>query len=273
MAGLPLLLFPSPYPTRAPRVLRDMLHVYRGRHLNSWALFLVYRFHPLPCSLPLRSVSPSLSTAEYIVLMLVDSVPMLRSWLTFSCKMLLLLFGVQLSIAAFFLLPSYIEYARDTQHLGVDLHHILIGDRFTNVAAVFCVFYPIPVLCSIGSAYDTRPFNDSAPDTVATSICGCLIDTLVGQQVFFGQLGYAIPPRETTMEFLVASALSSAASQAARNVATSESQSELYTEVATTLDRVDAALDVARLSVNKVVGDAEFAVYRYVRPTLAAKRS
>ena len=48
---------------------------------------------------------------------------MLQPWPTFR-NVLLLLFGVQLSIAAFFLFPSYVEYAHDTKHLGVDLHHI-----------------------------------------------------------------------------------------------------------------------------------------------------
>ena len=195
---------------------------------------------------------------------------MLQPWPTFR-NVLLLLFGVQLSIAAFFLFPSYVEYAHDTQHLGVDLHHILVGDRFTNVGAAFCVLYPIPVLCSFGSAHATRPFNASEPDTVTSSVCGCLIDALVGQQVFFGQLGYAIPPRETTIEFVAASALSSVASRAARNVAASERESELYSEVVAMLDRVDAALDAARRSVSKVVSDAEFAVYRYVRHDLTTE--
>nr|VWO94464.1 ATP-dependent permease PDR15 [Ganoderma boninense] len=170
---------------------------------------------------------------------------------------------MQLGIAAFLLFPSYVEYARDTQHLDVDLRHILVDDRFTNVGTVFCVLYPIPILCSLGSTDATRPFNGSEFDPVtSSSVCGCLIDALIGHQVFFGQLGYAIPPRETTIEFVTASALSSAASRAARNAATAERQSETYMEITATLDRVDVALDVARRSVSKVVGDAEFAVYR-----------
>ncbi|KAI1782541.1 hypothetical protein LXA43DRAFT_1068618 [Ganoderma leucocontextum] len=195
---------------------------------------------------------------------------MLQLWLTFTGNALLLLLGVQLSIAAFFLLPTYVEYAQDTQHLGVDLHHILVSDRFTNVAAAFCVLYPVPVLCSFGRARSIRPFR--IPDSIygpplpsafspaaAPIACRCLSDALVGQHIFFGQLGFSIPSIERTADFLASSPLSSAASQFAYDGIEPEEGSAVYVEVAAMFARVDAALAVAQRAVTRVAIDIEFA--------------
>ena len=212
--------------------------------------------------------------------MLVDSVPMLRSWLTFSCKMLLLLFGVQLSIAAFFLLPSYIEYARDTQHLGVDLHHILVGDRVTNVGAAFCVLFPAPVLCSFGRAHSVRPLAKPVPDstypaplpsafppTTVPGACVCLTDTLVGHHVLFGQLELSIVSTERSMAFLASSPVSCAAAHFAREAASLGEGSPLHEEIGVMLDRVHAALHTARQATNRVVISIEIALSQYVHST------
>nr|VWP01054.1 Acyl-CoA ligase AFT1-1 (EC (AF-toxin biosynthesis protein 1-1) [Ganoderma boninense] len=170
--------------------------------------------------------------------------------LAFHGAVLLLLFGAYIAL---FLLPPYIEYIPHAWRLGVDLFDVLVDDPHTNVGAATCLLHPVPGLCPPKGAHRLRPYNPAgdmiyhSPVSIAANAirfddptaCRCLTDSLVGQHVFFGQLGYTLRPTKRIIEFLDSSAF--------RMIRAA---------------RVDDALDVARRAVTKLVIDAEYSVYR-----------